>query len=149
MRFNPFGTGRGLSTYLKRQFYLPRIVSIPLEQGGVFRRYCWFRFCYWRWVSIPLEQGEVFRHEININIPYSRLFQSLWNRAGSFDKNSQQVKLLSFVSIPLEQGEVFRLRCWMQADWDSRVSIPLEQGGVFRPPQEAVEMLRKRQFQSL
>ena len=58
---NPFGTGQGLSTY--------SLATTPASTN----------------VSIPLEQGEVFRHEININIPYSRLFQSLWNRAGSFD----------------------------------------------------------------
>ena len=58
---NPFGTGQGLSTY--------SLATTPASTN----------------VSIPLEQGEVFRHEININIPYSRLFQSLWNRTGSFD----------------------------------------------------------------
>ena len=60
--FNPFGTGRGLSTRYKAQHFTPSHVSIPLEQGGVFRqsvlrfikRYLWF--------------------------------QSLWSRAGSFDK---------------------------------------------------------------
>ena len=40
--FNPFGTGRGLST---NQIFLKRnkeYVSIPLEQGGVFRLRGWF-----------------------------------------------------------------------------------------------------------
>ena len=59
--FNPFRTGRGLSTYLKRQFYLPRIVSIPLEQGEVFRPKNIFCITGLIKVSIPLEQGRVFR----------------------------------------------------------------------------------------
>ena len=111
MSLNPFGTGQGLSTYNLVKTSVIQIVSIPLEQGGVFRlktkqrintnkvsiplkqgevfrRYCWFRFCYWRWVSIPLEQGGVFRP---IVLPTGLHRQ---------------------VSIPLEQGEVFRL------NWD-------------------------------
>ena len=107
--FNPFGAGRGFSTYLKRQFYLPRIVSIPLEQGEVFRPKNIFCITGLIKVSIPLEQGGVFRpmkvrkngNWLSFN-PFGTgrglsteelwstdvvlaKFQSLWNRAGSFD----------------------------------------------------------------
>ena len=58
---NPFGTGQCLSTKEITPELLDFCVSIPLEQGNVFRR----RYCanIWRTikVSIPLEQGNVFR----------------------------------------------------------------------------------------
>ena len=58
---NPFGTGQGLSTcvFIRAPIFKP--VSIPLEQGRVFR---------------PFETNSSSCHS---------LFQSLWNRAGSFD----------------------------------------------------------------
>ena len=37
-RFNPFGTGQGLSTWHPFGCAVGRWVSIPLEQGGVFRQ---------------------------------------------------------------------------------------------------------------
>jgi hypothetical protein len=85
-------------------------------------------------VSIPLEQGNVFR----LNLRVSRrvievVSQSLWNRAMSFDqetesKSTDQVK----VSIPLEQGNVFRPGSYDELKTRNYVSIPLEQGNVFR-----------------
>ena len=83
-------------------------VSIPLEQGSVFRQALTYslskkvslnpfgtgqclstkiscldgRACE---VSIPLEQGSVFRHENCDLIETAELSQSLWNRAVSFD----------------------------------------------------------------
>ena len=59
---NPFGTGRGLSTASLGESEVLSMVSIPLEQGGVFRPVnvdCYFQLVF---VSIPLEQGGVFRH---------------------------------------------------------------------------------------
>ena len=60
-----------------------RYVSIPLEQGNVFRRSVFSIFCISQ-VSIPLEQGNVFR------------------------PRKWQVWAIMKVSIPLEQGNVFR-----------------------------------------
>ena len=62
-------------------------VSIPLEQGSVFRRYGSREFSRCSIVSIPLEQGSVFR--LNHCIIHYFNFS---------------------VSIPLEQGSVFRHR---------------------------------------
>ena len=46
----------------ERQQSLVHRVSIPLEQGRVFRQHS-FTFIYnCKFVSIPLEQGRVFRH---------------------------------------------------------------------------------------
>ena len=65
------------------------VVSIPLEQGNVFRP------CKEELensalnVSIPLEQGNVFRHF------------NVWN-----------IERMEQVSIPLEQGNVFRLNLY-------------------------------------
>ena len=58
---NPFGTGRGLSTTAVRVKEVTPEVSIPLEQGGVFRQKEIVNLG-WLLVSIPLEQGGVFRH---------------------------------------------------------------------------------------
>ena len=62
-RLNPFRAGRCLSTrksVTKRK--RTRIVSIPFEQGDVFRLYDSSFTAYWI-VSIPFEQGDVFRQE--------------------------------------------------------------------------------------
>ena len=66
-------------------------VSIPLEQGSVFRRYGSREFSRCSIVSIPLEQGSVFR--LNHCIIHYFNFS---------------------VSIPLEQGSVFRQGWFVQ-----------------------------------
>ena len=60
---NPFGTGQCLSTEAEGEEYLAYIVSIPLEQGNVFRRIVAANDSLINEVSIPLEQGNVFRHD--------------------------------------------------------------------------------------
>ena len=131
------------------------------------------------YVSIPLEQGNVFRPFPYIHILFVYKSQSLWNRAMSSDEwkvqTSHKEKCLNpfgtgqclptlegsgpkeadRVSIPLEQGNVFRLKkrkhlcvkiglnpfgtgqCLPTVDKaglesHTAVSIPLEQGNVFR-----------------
>ena len=129
---NPFGTGQCLST-VRMQCMLRKLessqslwnramsfdqmlvssresmkVSIPLEQGNVFRHtslkirqgnvslnpfgtgQCLstinrIRNLFYRLVSIPLEQGNVFRLNPKVNYKDPVLSQSLWNRAMSFD----------------------------------------------------------------
>ena len=83
-RLNPFGTGQGLST--------SRVRINGKRQG----------------VSIPLEQGGVFRHVKFRVLNALSSFQSLWSRAGSFDSKLDALDTLLKVSIPLEQGRVFR-----------------------------------------
>ena len=61
-------------------------------------------------VSIPLEQGSVFRHNMVAICLHFSLSQSLWNRAVSSDLDLVQRQLEEEVSIPLEQGSVFRLK---------------------------------------
>ena len=61
-----------------------------------------------RKVSIPLEQGNVFRLNALDKGESVRAFQSLWNRAMSFDTLEATLKSIKKVSIPLEQGNVFR-----------------------------------------
>ena len=63
------------------------LVSIPLEQGSVFRRIYAFGLAG-KLVSIPLEQGSVFRPRRIIRSSDGQSSQSLWNRAVSFDFNS-------------------------------------------------------------
>ena len=63
-------------------------VSIPLEQGSVFRRYGSREFSRCSIVSIPLEQGSVFRHITQATNVQDFLSQSLWNRAVSSDNIS-------------------------------------------------------------
>ena len=60
-------------------------VSIPFEQGDVFRHaQPWNREEDWE-VSIPFEQGDVFRPKADIPKRISYASQSLSNRAMSFD----------------------------------------------------------------
>ena len=94
----------------ERQQSLVHRVSIPLEQGRVFRQHS-FTFIYnCKFVSIPLEQGRVFRQEREYRIALAERSQSLWNRAGSFDIEKETIARMISVSIPLEQGRVFRLQ---------------------------------------
>ena len=107
-------------------------------------------------VSIPFEQGDVFRHYGNFNITWSYRSQSLSNRAMSFDKDADEhmeavdksqslsnramsfdlnlgeLGLTQAVSIPFEQGDVFRQTMYMYSLLKLKVSIPFEQGDVFR-----------------
>ena len=84
LSLNPFGTGQCLST------------EIPSQH-------------YYGYVSIPLEQGNVFRPIIEQEEDEFLASQSLWNRAMSFDRIIFNINLTKeTVSIPLEQGNVFR-----------------------------------------
>ena len=90
-----------------------------------------------RYVSIPFEQGDVFRHEATRTVRIQKLSQSLSSRAMSFDE-VVKAELREFrVSIPFEQGDVFRHKCEANADRVLQVSIPFEQGDVFRQRTEA------------
>ena len=62
-RLNPFGTGQCLST-----------------------EKCFIHLYHNQYVSIPLEQGSVFRQKCQIGLCRPQLSQSLWNRAVSFDE---------------------------------------------------------------
>ena len=67
MRFNPFRTGQGLSTEYRAKLDAKRRISIPLEQGRVFRQ---FRDLLWvvnQKVSIPLAQGRSFEKYFNLH----------------------------------------------------------------------------------
>ena len=90
------------------------------------------------YVSIPLEQGNVFRQKCGKNRTETPRSQSLWNRAMSFDSTITQSGLCDIVSIPLEQGNVFRHHSHIDSTPQS-VSIPLEQGNVFRLNQDFTE----------
>ena len=61
------------------------IVSIPLEQGNVFRPSAFAASVTVLDVSIPLEQGNVFRLYLEDLLTDYYTSQSLWNRAMSFD----------------------------------------------------------------
>ena len=82
---NPFGTGQCLSTVDNIPPASELSVSIPLEQGSVFRQLTADQDSAKVWVSIPLEQGSVFRQ-----------------------LTAYQDSAKVWVSIPLEQGSVFR-----------------------------------------
>ena len=84
------------------------VVSIPLEQGNVFRQQQHVNRLRGCLVSIPLEQGNVFRPGGPDKTGVETLSQSLWNRAMSFDWYLHERWCRSCVSIPLEQGNVFR-----------------------------------------
>ena len=106
---NPFGTGQCLSTKKENKLLLKELVSIPLEQGNVFRLKTEEREFLIGLVSIPLEQGNVFRLDLLLHLllgyclnpfgtgqclstgetalldEFDGASQSLWNRAMSFD----------------------------------------------------------------
>ena len=132
---NPFRAGRCLSTdacanrnshtsqslssramsfdvNLIYQKYRSYLVSIPFEQGDVFRHKtgCAPRTIR---VSIPFEQGDVFRPKSGTKNPNPCSSQSLSSRAMSFDENDKLNYYRIIVSIPFEQGDVFRRKMVM------------------------------------
>ena len=50
-----------------------------------------------------------FDRAVGFSSDYDEKFQSLWNRAMSFDTAERLAEVIEKVSIPLEQGNVFRL----------------------------------------
>ena len=107
---NPFGTGQGLSTEVEELIEYGMIVSIPLEQGRVFRLQTLSLKETGKSSLNPFGTGQglstgnfydIPQTEVGLN-PFgtgqglstsvddmknkvSELSQSLWNRAGSFD----------------------------------------------------------------
>ena len=74
--FNPFGTGQCLSTQAEEREYRIALVSIPLEQGNVFRPILAEEVEYQGIVSIPLEQGNVFRLQQGVRALCGKASQS-------------------------------------------------------------------------
>ena len=105
---NPFGTGQCLST--KTRFHCCSIFeSQSLWNRAVsFDQYPKSLALMDELVSIPLEQGSVFRLNMLNNNNQTSSSQSLWNRAVSFDNELKNTWESLTVSIPLEQGSVFR-----------------------------------------
>ena len=134
------------------------MVSIPFEQGDVFRRFSSiYHFSSWHVsnpfragrclstqklfktmpcirVSIPFEQGDVFRRDVeNVPVAGTEKSQSLSSRAMSFDctyGTNTQARTASLN--PFRSG-----RCLSTLDTHGivsifDVSIPFDQGDVFR-----------------
>ena len=72
---NPFGTGQCLSTDTDLAYWNMRDVSIPLEQGNVFRLIKRSKNVKSN-VSIPLEQGNVFRLQWSVRVLCGKASQS-------------------------------------------------------------------------
>ena len=83
-------------------------------------------------VSIPLEQGSVFRQQINLLSQQQKGLNPFGTGQCLSTTSTIMVFKRSIVSIPLEQGSVFRLILETGLLLAENVSIPLEQGSVFR-----------------
>ena len=82
---NPFGTGQCLPTQTITLGENPIECLNPFGTGQCLPTPKDYRYRYSWKVSIPLEQGSVFRHYIRNEDNNRRLSQSLWNRAVSSD----------------------------------------------------------------
>ena len=106
---NPFGTGQCLSTEVPDWTVPSSIVSIPLEQGSVFRQKCQIGLCRPQLSQSLWNRAVSFDEQRVSQAVGYELSQSLWNRAVSFDLDKgESVRADEIVSIPLEQGSVFR-----------------------------------------
>ena len=115
-------------------------VSIPFEQGDVFRPAIVSSMLWTISVSIPFEQGDVFRQFVALRLASQHLSQSLSSRAMSFDQkqiclNASLMRCLN----PFRAGRCLSTKETAKSLGYSSVSIPFEQGDVFRP--NYVEML--------
>ena len=84
LRLNPFRAGQCLSTQVQFVHKDMHKVSIPFEQGNVFRQKTAFQKLLFL-VSIPFEQGNVFRLIASEIESKGSVSQSLSSRAMSFD----------------------------------------------------------------
>ena len=84
------------------------------------------------YVSIPLEQGNVFRPFPYIHILFVYKSQSLWNRAMSSDEWKVQTSHKEKCLNPFGTGQCLPTLEGSGPKEADRVSIPLEQGNVFR-----------------
>ena len=82
---NPFGTGQCLSTYASLVIDAMLFSLNPFGTGQCLSTLVEVKFSGFESVSIPLEQGNVFRLVNNQNFKAFDASQSLWNRAMSFD----------------------------------------------------------------
>ena len=92
-------------------------------------------------VSIPLEQGNVFRHPIKKNPCAKKQSQSLWNRAMSFDLLLPNALPQKTCLNPFGTGQCLSTSRVSLVSEPTLVSIPLEQGNVFRLKTEEREFL--------
>ena len=72
LRFNPFGAGQGLSTRLPEELWSTDVFQSLWSRAGSFDIFEQFKNYYKRRVSIPLEQGRVFRldgQDTFVNLP--------------------------------------------------------------------------------
>ncbi|WP_444860116.1 hypothetical protein, partial [Haemophilus parahaemolyticus] len=93
-----------------------KIVSIPLEQGSVFRQKKNKKHQK-QSVSIPLEQGSVFR-QLGWNWTAYRVSLNPFGTGQCLPTfYYPQNRRFYNVSIPLEQGSVFRLQWYFEALW--------------------------------
>ena len=106
---NPFGTGQCLSTLSFMDGNGKwMVVSIPLEQGSVFRLMGLCKVLRDLIRLNPFGTGQCLSTAQGLKSCVIARSQSLWNRAVSFDNKSICSLNNKKVSIPLEQGSVFR-----------------------------------------
>ena len=91
MCLNPFGTGQCLSTDTIERIHKGKVSQSLWNRAMSFDTII-CGISLFKAVSIPLEQGNVFRPILRLKIILIRLSQSLWNRAMSFDKHEGWVK---------------------------------------------------------
>ena len=107
-------------------------VSIPLEQGNVFRQ---LAKAYKRMAIKclnPFGTGQCLSTLQSHALQSHDSSQSLWNRAMSFDNNAD-FKITDYESLnPFGTGQCLSTKLPIHVHLTLSVSIPLEQGNVFR-----------------
>ena len=111
---NPFGTGRGLSTFRTTVFERNQSLN-PFGTGRGLSTHVRFESEESKQSQSLWNRAGSFDAQENYNARKDMGSQSLWNRAGSFDDELELIFENNDVSIPLEQGGVFRLQGWFGA----------------------------------
>ena len=102
---NPFGTGQCLSTaaYALNEHF-ERSQSLWNRAMSFDTSYC-VQHTEVAVVSIPLEQGNVFRHNQQVKDYLDQWSQSLWNRAMSFDRGFKGLHEVFYGLNPFGTGQ--------------------------------------------
>ena len=119
-----------------------KTVSIPLEQGNVFRQNILGKS------AKEIESQSLWSRAMSFDINFKHFrkrnwSQSLWSRAMSFDAYAMRAELSAIQSQSLwNRAMSFDGKDFIKKWFTLEVSIPLEQGNVFRHPYKGLFISR-------
>ena len=131
---NPFRAGRCLSTLLYYgDLYVYQSLN-PFRAGRCLSTLCWMVRRQRRPVSIPFEQGDVFRRKDFLNVYTINVSLNPFRAGRCLSTSGIRINMINVDGLnPFRAGRCLSTNTVGETmTWIERVSIPFEQGDVFR-----------------